>query len=173
MNRFYFKSNFWLVWLVIAVIAAVLAHVVPARSDDDLGVQVIDGDTLIFGAYRHRIAGIDAPELKQMCTEGDYEYPCGLAAKNSLENILMDVDEIVCQLEKKDKYNRDIGKCEVWSYKDHKKYDLGELMVLTGWAVAYRKYSTDYVKQEEYARQKRNGIWASQFEMPWDYRRGK
>jgi len=43
-------------------------------------------------------------------------------------------------------------------------------MVAAGWAVAYRKYSLDYVADEERAKRARLGIWSGSFEMPWDWR---
>lgn len=46
-------------------------------------------------------------------------------------------------------------------------------MVAEGWAVAYRRYSMDYVKQEDQAKSVRRGIWAGRFAMPWDWRRGE
>ena len=44
-------------------------------------------------------------------------------------------------------------------------------MVNQGWALAYRYYSLKYVGDEIFAKQKRNGIWQSIFENPWDYRK--
>jgi endonuclease YncB( thermonuclease family) len=48
--------------------------------------------------------------------------------------------------------------------------DLNRWMVANGWAVAYRKYSRDYVTDEDGARREQLGIWAGTFEMPWDWR---
>ena len=44
-------------------------------------------------------------------------------------------------------------------------------MVRQGWAVAYRRYSTDYVSQENEAKSERLGIWRGEFVMPWKWRR--
>ena len=38
-------------------------------------------------------------------------------------------------------------------------------MVASGWAVAYRRYSLDYVADEDAARR---NIWSGDFDMPWD-----
>ena len=46
-------------------------------------------------------------------------------------------------------------------------------MVLSGMALAYRKYSDDYTGQEASAKAARRGLWAGQFVPPWDWRRGK
>jgi endonuclease YncB( thermonuclease family) len=40
-----------------------------------------------------------------------------------------------------------------------------------GWAVAYRRYSLDYVADEDIARRNRINIWSGAFDMPWDWRR--
>ncbi len=46
-------------------------------------------------------------------------------------------------------------------------------MVSQGWALAYRRYSLDYVDQEADAQAVRRGIWAGEFVPPWEWRRGK
>jgi endonuclease YncB( thermonuclease family) len=40
-------------------------------------------------------------------------------------------------------------------------------MVLSGWAVAYRKYSLDYATDKEHAHLAKVGIWSGTFDMPW------
>ena len=46
-------------------------------------------------------------------------------------------------------------------------------MVARGWALAYRRYSVEYVDEERAARAARRGIWRGQFVAPWEWRRGK
>jgi endonuclease YncB( thermonuclease family) len=46
-------------------------------------------------------------------------------------------------------------------------------MVAQGEALAFRRYSTRYVPDEEKARAARLGLWAGDFQPPWDYRHGK
>lgn len=48
--------------------------------------------------------------------------------------------------------------------------DLNKAMVARGWALAFRKYSTLYVAEEEQAKAIRLGIWASSFVRPEEYR---
>ena len=50
--------------------------------------------------------------------------------------------------------------------------DLNRLMVIDGQAVAYRQFSHRYVGEENAARAARRGIWGTEFEMPWEWRRG-
>jgi len=61
-------------------------------------------------------------------------------------------------------YGRIIAIC----FKDTE--DLNRWMVASGWAVAYRKYSLDYVADEERAHRAKVGIWSGTFAMPWDWR---
>ena len=45
-------------------------------------------------------------------------------------------------------------------------------MVAQGWALAYRRFSDDYVAQEGKAKEARLGMWQGKFVVPWDWRRG-
>ncbi len=49
--------------------------------------------------------------------------------------------------------------------------ELGTWMVENGWALAYRRYSLDYVDEEADAQAARRGIWGSEFEKPWEWRK--
>ncbi len=46
-------------------------------------------------------------------------------------------------------------------------------MVRQGLALAYRRFSLDYVDEEAAAQATRRGIWAGEFVPPWEWRRGK
>jgi endonuclease YncB( thermonuclease family) len=48
--------------------------------------------------------------------------------------------------------------------------DVGAEMVAAGWAMAFRRYSDDYVNQEALARRAVLGIWRGNFERPEDVR---
>ena len=48
--------------------------------------------------------------------------------------------------------------------------NVGQRLVAAGWALAYRRYSTDYVAAETAARQAGRGIWRGRFVKPWDWR---
>ena len=51
--------------------------------------------------------------------------------------------------------------------------DVNAWMVSQGWAVAYRKYSTDYVSHETAAKAARRGVWRGEFVVPSRWRRGE
>ena len=60
-----------------------------------------------------------------------------------------------------------IGRCYVQGD------DIEAWMVLNGWALAYRRFSTEYVDEELTAREARRGLWRGDFVPPWEWRRGK
>lgn len=129
-------------------------------------VRVIDGDTLQVGQTRVRLFGIDAPELGQVCTAGEVEQDCGAQSKSYLERLILG-RKINCELMSKDRWGRDISRCEVGSL------DIGNQMVEQGWAIAYREYAEVYVPAENLARSTKSGIWATRFEEPSNWRRKK
>lgn len=128
---------------------------------------VTDGDTVRMGEHRIRLYGIDAPERGQTCTDdaGD-NWPCGISATAVLRSFISEA-QIECRRKDTDRYGRIVAAC----YKDG--IDINAWMVRNGWAVAYTRYSTDYVGEETLARTERLGIWAGEFMTPEEWRRGK
>ena len=49
--------------------------------------------------------------------------------------------------------------------------DVNATMVRHGWALAYRRYSTDYEDDEDDARAAKVGLWAGEFMPPWEWRK--
>lgn len=43
-------------------------------------------------------------------------------------------------------------------------------MVADGWALLYLKYSKDYVRAEEFAKARKEGMWRTEFVPPWEWR---
>ncbi len=74
---------------------------------------------------------------------------------------------MTCEDLGRDRYKRIIGRCTVAGE------DMGAWMVQQGLALAYCRYSLDYVDEEADARAARRGIWASELVKPWEWRRGK
>ena len=48
--------------------------------------------------------------------------------------------------------------------------DVSQRLVSAGWALAYRRYSTDYVDAEDEARKAKRGMWRGSFMKPWVWR---
>jgi len=122
--------------------------------------SVSDGDGLRLNGQRIRLQGVDAFELYQTCETG----PCGRAAKAALEE-LVEGRQVACEPVDTDRYGRTIAYCFVGGA------DLGEQMVLQGHALAFRRYSTEYVDEEATARRNQAGAWAGTFDNPADWRR--
>lgn len=127
-------------------------------------VRVIDGDTLAMGERRIRLEGIDAPERSQFCERDGRPWPCGDAARTALVR-RVEGRTVRCDVRGRDRYGRDLARCSVGGE------DLGGWLVDQGLAQAYRRYSTDYVAQEDAARARRAGAWAGSFEAPEAWRR--
>ena len=127
--------------------------------------RVVDGDTLWISQSKIRLHGIDAPEMKQECfDENNIVWLCGKESKKIL-SIIINSNEITCKGSKRDRYKRLIAKC----YIDN--VDIASLLVLKGFAVAYIRYSKDYIFEENHAREKKLGIWKGHFSRPSAWRR--
>ena len=48
---------------------------------------------------------------------------------------------------------------------------LSSFLVRSGYAFAYRKYSKKFIKEEEFAKENKLGMWTMEFEYPWDFRK--
>ena len=139
-------------------------------------VKVSDGDTIKISNYKIRLHGIDAPEKKQICQRpylnlgffSLYEdYFCGQFVTNKLKE-LIENKLIECRVnDKKDFFGRYLGVC----YKNN--ININQWLVENGYAVAFIKYSKDYVKFEEIAKKNKVGIWSGKFLMPWEWRKKK
>ena len=131
-------------------------------------VQVIDGDTIRLDGQTIRLKGIDAPELDQECRDREGEtQPCGQFARVLLMEHLASCPRVHCDIDReRDRYGRALGVCYVL-------VDINAWMVSSGLALAYRKYSKDYVAEEDQARAERRGIHQGSVVPPWDWRRGK
>jgi endonuclease YncB( thermonuclease family) len=126
--------------------------------------KITDGDTIRIGSTRIRLHGIDAPETKQTCTAGGKEWRCGWEATNALANIV-GRHWVTCEKRDTDRYGRIVAVCRAGPI------NLNAWMVGNGWAVAYRRYSMDYVRDENVARRGGKGMWRGEFKMPWEWRR--
>ncbi|MGI8740440.1 MAG: thermonuclease family protein [Gammaproteobacteria bacterium] len=71
---------------------------------------------------------------------------------------------IQCSARDRDNYDRMLAVCDIAGE------DLNAWMVRQGWAVAYTRYSKDYVEQEKEARAMKRNIWSGTFVLPEDYR---
>ncbi len=153
------------------LVIGITASPAQAKRIDPILVQgearALDGDTLQVGDTRLRLHGIDAPELRQTCEGSDGEaWACGRRAASELAAALAGGD-IHCISRERDRYQRFVATC--WAGGR----DVGQSLVSHGWAVAYRRYSADYARDEDLARHLTQGMWAGRFEMPWEWRQAR
>ena len=126
---------------------------------------ITDGDTIKIFNKRIRFHGVDAPEKKQICIKNFKEYSCGVEATTALAKKI-DGRKVVCRVQDKlDRYKRYIGECFI------EDINLNKWMVRNGYAVAYRRYSKDYIRDEDYAKKNKLGLWSGVFIHPEKWRK--
>ena len=127
-------------------------------------LKVVDGDTIVLNGEKIRFSGIDTPELKQTCMDGDQKVFCGMFAKMLLtKKIGNETPE--CIREGKDAYKRTLAECFI------NGESLSAFLVKCGYAFAYRKYSDKFIKEEEFAKKNKLGMWSMKFQYLWDFRK--
>jgi endonuclease YncB( thermonuclease family) len=127
-------------------------------------VVVLDGDSLRVGNREVRLHGLDAPEMDQPCWNAAGErYPCGVRVSQALGRALMGRN-VACHRLDTDRYGRMVARCALGIR------DLGQMLVRAGGAVAYTRYSEDYVADEALARGRLRGIWSGYLDPPESWR---
>ena len=126
--------------------------------------RVIDGDTIYVNKIKYRLYGIDAPEIKQQCKIKDKNYNCGVKSKDFLASLISD-KSVSCYRKDIDRYKRIVAECFV------NQINLNKELVRNGWALAYRQYSKEYIKDEEFAKKNKLGIWKGTFIEPKKWRK--
>jgi endonuclease YncB( thermonuclease family) len=147
-----FTVTFWIIYSI-------------AEAANISGVpRVVDGDTLVVGATKVRLEGIDAPETDQIClnAKGDH-WTCGIEARDRLQAHI-EGQAVFCLSNSTDVYQRSLAKCSL------EGEDLNGWMIREGWAIAYLKYSSAYQQIEDDARVHQRGLWQGAFIAPWDWR---
>lgn len=170
-------------WLLGVLILLTATTAFPATLSGRV-VGVHDGDTItVLDAskkqHKIRLAGIDAPELKQAF---------GTRSRQNLSGLVFGKD-IAVEWEKHDRYKRIVGKVLVdesradCAFRDcRKSLDAGLVQVRDGFAWHYKQYEREqspedrrrYASAERNAREKKTGLWADNKPVPpWEWRRPK
>ena len=148
------------VWVFAAGVLFLAAGAASAAQK----VKVIDGDSIVVNGVEMRLEGIDAPEYHQVCYDADKKgYRCGIKARDYLLRLTAG-KKVNCKKLSVDRYKRQVSVCYAGGR------DLNREMVSAGWAVAYDRYSDDYVGAEKEAKKQRRGIWQGKFMKPELYR---
>lgn len=142
-----------------AIALALLLTASPALAD----VMVTDGDSLDLAGERVRLFGIDAPEHAQTCSDG---WPAGVEATAYLVK-LVDGRKVECHLVERDRYGRAVSVC----YADGD--DLSAAMVSAGMALAFVRFSRQYVDAERRAAAAGRGLHAHDCVPAWEWRARK
>lgn len=132
-------------------------------------VGVHDGDTITIlwedKEVKVRLFGIDAPE-----THPAQDY--GQRAKQFASQLLYKKRARILVKDKRLTYGRVVG--EVFVEAEGREVSANATIVASGFAWAYRQYSSDFVEQETEARNARRGLWADPKPMPpWEFRHGR
>ncbi|MCR9072559.1 MAG: thermonuclease family protein [Alphaproteobacteria bacterium] len=153
--------------LIFVLLVASSAVGTAAAQSPVVGVaSVIDGDTLDIQGRRIRLHGIDAPESGQFCEKEGKQYRCGQQAALALSDKIGQAT-VRCEQLDIDRYKRIVAVCRLGNI------ELNAWMVRQGWAIAYRRYSRDYIDDEGTAQVAKAGIWAGRFIEPSRWRRGE
>lgn len=106
-----FALRYLLVCLNFAVSLLSACAPVSDLRPTDLGVRVIDGDSLKINGENIRLVGFNAPEIR--LSRCEYEKELGLAAKAKLQSIILQSKDVRLDFERKkdgsfkrDKYGR-------------------------------------------------------------------
>lgn len=164
--------------------AALIAADICAATIDGRVVGVHDGDTITVldssrTQHKIRLAGIDAPELKQ-------EF--GTRSKQNLSALVFGKD-VAVEWQKRDRYKRIVGKVLVnesgvdCGFRDcRKSLDTGLQQVRDGMAWHFKEYEREqspedrgrYATAEQEAQSASRGLWADRAPVPpWEWRHKK
>lgn len=153
-------------FVAASVLLTVAFWATPALADITGPATVTDGDTIKIDGQRIRIHGIDAPEQKQSCQRDSEEWPCGSVATAFMSHLVAN-HVVACKQRDVDRYGRIVAVCHAGGT------DVGGAMVYYGLALAYRRYSKQYVATEDKAREARRGMWQGTFVEPWAWRKSR
>ncbi len=148
---------------VFFVCYTLLQGVGTLRAEDS--VPVIDGDTLVVKGRLVQLAGIDAPELGQRCSNNGKAWRCGLEAALVLRKMIA-FGAAECAQEETEAETA-LASCTV----DGK--DLAIALLQQGYAVALPESAARYQTAQEGAKDAKIGIWRGDFVLPTAWRDGE
>lgn len=133
-------------------------------------VEVLDGDTIkLPNGQKVRLCGIDAPEKEQ---------PLGPESTANLQRLVDAAGgAVMVQENARDRYGRIVG--EVFTQQGGQEQHLNAEQLMGGMAYVYPQYiagcdNGDVMKDtEKMAQEGRKGVWAGNYQRPWEYRQAK
>lgn len=122
--------------------------------------MAVSGDTLRLDGKLIGLAGIEAPDLAQVCTRaGKQRWRCGVAATEALsQKIRREV--VTCAPTGREDRGRQMARCRVG------EEDIAATLVKAGWVFAESGFLSAYGRTESEAKTKKVGLWAGEAERP-------
>ena len=150
--------------LFLSLMMALFATAVQANEITG-PAKVVDSTVIEINGQRIMLFGIDSVMRKQSCTICGKIWQCWASAMRGLQTLL-DQGPVTCEtVGEPDVYSRLLAHCNI------NGESLNEQLVRTGWAVARRSETTDYVAVEAEAKEKKLGLWQGEFMIPDVFRR--
>ena len=150
-----------------AIVFVVVLLATAAHAEIAGRASVIDGNTIEIHGQHIPLDGVDAPEKGQPCYDAAGQaYRCGTIAARALDQFVGD-SPVTCRERTTDRYGRTVADCSV------RGVDSEEWLVRNGHALAYRRYSSDYIGAEQEAKNNKRGVWSGSLMPPWEWRKAK
>jgi endonuclease YncB( thermonuclease family) len=129
-------------------------------------IRAADGDSFMIGPRKLRLYGIDAPELKQTCSDAAGQaWRCGAAAHGALITLLAQPG-LTCQANAQDRFGRSLATCSAINTAD-----IAAVQVRSGMAVSNEfNGMREYGAEEDEARAAKIGIWQGSITGPKEWR---
>lgn len=151
----------WLVWRGMAVVAGAsgaFGQTIEGRA------AVLTGDVLRIGETEIRLAGIEAPEMGQICSRpGNRRWRCGRDARSALVRSVRG-ETVSCSVSGQDDRGRALGRCFAGDE------DIARSLVREGHVFARTGLFAKYAAEEDAARDANAGLWRGEAERPSEYR---
>lgn len=127
----------------------------------------VNADLLKIGSDYVFLFGVESVVRTQECRVNQVTWPCYDLAVQALTDIVSAGDTTCTQVRPPDYLGRWLGLCTVGGKSVNQAY------VQTGFGLAKRNETLDYVAAEAAAKAARIGLWQSQFQMPEDFRKAE
>lgn len=139
--------------------AVPIPQVVTGRID-----SIVSGDVFRIEQHTIRLYGIASPLIDQNCIDQNgHPYECGYVAARMLRDFVSG-DEVSCRIMNINAQQELMAACSVGTF------DIGAALVEEGWAIALPAVTQIYIPYQAKAQQAKSGLWAGQFQMPWEWK---
>jgi endonuclease YncB( thermonuclease family) len=130
-------------------------------------MTVIDGDSIQIGNTVYQLAGIDAPELGQVCDHEGNLWLCGLAAGSELRKLInLQTLPIKCTIQTQQN-SLAVATCLIG------ESEISDILLKSGYVVALEESAPHYIAMENLGKRGSLGIWGSKFILPRNWRDGE